>query len=106
MQFRIHRPEFDDYTGSLLQLNLKVGFANKEEVGIEWHSEAGFIENVAKITSEFRNYRGLTPVTVVLRGPPASGKTLIGKALAAEYELPYINASDVIEAARGYVAPP
>ena len=45
--------------------------------------------------SEFKEYRNLTPIKILVHGPPFSGKTSMAKKLAAHYELHYLDPEQV-----------
>ncbi len=55
------------------------------------------VENLPAIIHEFKERRGLTPIRMVVHGPPASGKTSLSKRLAKEYEIHHLQLGEIIE---------
>ena len=77
--------------------------ANLEDQHIKkmnWHCKEGFLENFEVIEREFREYRGLQPLKIMINGPPHSGKTHFGQILAEKYRLPLVNIGDIIKRAK------
>jgi adenylate kinase len=58
---------------------------------IPWHAKDGFVRNILKVREEFKLYRALQAVKVVIMGPTFAGKTKIGKQLALKYRIPHIS---------------
>jgi adenylate kinase len=44
-----------------------------------WHSKEGFSRNILKVRDEFKLYRGLQAVKIIMMGPTFSGKTKLGE---------------------------
>ncbi|KAK2964337.1 putative Adenylate kinase 7 [Blattamonas nauphoetae] len=61
----------------------------------EWHSQ-NFINNIDKIIEEFKLERRLTPLKILVHGPPCSGKTELSTKIADEYKLQLISKSTLI----------
>ncbi|NWW39866.1 KAD7 kinase, partial [Panurus biarmicus] len=88
----------------LTQMQLDMLFVNlrmeplylKENFNIKWFAEAGLIENIAQVITEYKQTRGLLPLKVCVHGPPASGKSTIAKELCKHYKLHYVRINDVI----------
>lgn len=70
---------------------------SKETQDFTWYSEGGVIENIAKVRSEFNQFRGLKPVRVCLIGPPISGKTFFSEILAKDYNIENIKINEVVD---------
>ncbi|NXO85804.1 KAD7 kinase, partial [Sitta europaea] len=68
----------------------------KENFNMKWFAEEGLIENIAQVTTEFKETRGLLPLKVCIHGPPGSGKSTISKELCKHYKLHYVRINDVI----------
>ncbi|NWW69953.1 KAD7 kinase, partial [Climacteris rufus] len=68
----------------------------KENFNIKWVAEAGLIENIAEVVTEYKQSRGLLPLKVCIHGPPGSGKSTIAEELCKHYKLHYIRINDVI----------
>lgn len=64
---------------------------------IKWTAESGFIDALPKIIEEYRLVRGLTPVKILITGPPYSGKTQLAKRLAAKYNISYLEINKVVQ---------
>ncbi|EGR29401.1 hypothetical protein IMG5_156430, partial [Ichthyophthirius multifiliis] len=62
-----------------------------------WHCRNGIEDNMETLNKEFNQYRGLKSNKIVIFGPPCSGKTFIGKKLAQQYNIPYIQIQELIE---------
>jgi shikimate kinase / 3-dehydroquinate synthase len=56
---------------------------------------------LAAVQERTRVERGMAPPNIVLFGPPASGKTSVGRALAGELERPFVDTDGVIESRAG-----
>jgi adenylate kinase len=54
--------------------------------------------------NEYREKRGLTPLRLLVQGPPVSGKTTLSKQLASYYGLHYISMKDVVDNAEKIVS--
>lgn len=79
--------------------NLRVEAAQiQQAMGDEsmWVSKGGFVENIDKVCQEFREARGVTPLRIVILGPPAAGKSFTAREVATHYKLPCFNIADVI----------
>ncbi|NXX34118.1 KAD7 kinase, partial [Nicator chloris] len=88
----------------LTQMQLDMLFVNlrmesiylKENFNIKWVAEAGLIENIAQVVTEYKETRRLLPLKVFVHGPPASGKSTIAKELCKHYKLHYVRTNDAI----------
>lgn len=49
------------------------------------------------LNEEFNYFRGLFPLKVLITGPPASGKTLLGGQLCDEYGIPHLTIKGIID---------
>ncbi|KAF0976076.1 hypothetical protein FDP41_004752 [Naegleria fowleri] len=66
------------------------------EKQIEWVSKEGLIENIEKVKKEFETKRNLSPMRIVLLGPPGAGKSLHAQHLSRKYRLDVIDVPSVI----------
>lgn len=60
---------------------------------------AGIMAHLTDVVGQWQRVRGVTPLRIVLAGPPMSGKTCAGARLAAAYGLKHIGAKDLLAAA-------
>ena len=63
--------------------------ANKNML-MNWHCKEGFVKNAIKVRDEFKLYRALSTVKVILFGPTYGGKTTLGGMLSVRYKIPHI----------------
>jgi len=59
-------------------------------------SPGGFLDALESVTTEMLSARNLTPLRLLVRGPPASGKSHLAARLARLYNLPLIAASIIL----------
>ena len=78
---------------------LKLQAAAINDLGIEWHAEGGLLANVPTVVEEYRNARGLQPLCLLVHGNCEFAISELAAALAAEYKLPHIVASDALDEA-------
>lgn len=50
--------------------------------------QMGPVANIGKVVTEFKKARGLTPLRIVVLGPPASGKSTLAKGILSFLFLP------------------
>lgn len=63
----------------------------------EWVAPDGFVAASEKVAAEFLKYRQITPVRMIVVGPPLAGKSTVAEKIAAEYRLPHLKVPTVIE---------
>ncbi|KAJ1561437.1 Adenylate kinase 7, partial [Cladochytrium tenue] len=56
----------------------------------------GLQENLPLLIQEYKDARGLSPIKIVVHGPPAGGKTTLSKALAMHYDLHYLDVDVIV----------
>uniref|UniRef100_A0A7S3DGZ1 Adenylate kinase n=1 Tax=Palpitomonas bilix TaxID=652834 RepID=A0A7S3DGZ1_9EUKA len=78
-----------------LESTNKGNLSFEEGTGLQY--EDGLIACIGRVIEEYRVSRGVTPMTVLLSGPPASGKSELAKLIADEYEIPHISAAEVVK---------
>lgn len=76
-------------------LDQKQEFISKKT--FDWHCEYGISENGLKIKSEFKEYRNLKNIKILITGMPGSGKSTLAQLLSKELNLPIIQIHDLIE---------
>jgi adenylate kinase family enzyme len=59
--------------------------------------ENGFVKNIQKVKEEFITNHKLNHIKICIIGGPFSGKTLLAKKLAANYNIPYIQSDSLVE---------
>jgi adenylate kinase family enzyme len=59
--------------------------------------ETGFVKNITQIKDEFIKASSLSQIKVCVVGGPYVGKTHIAKRLAQNYNIPYINADQLVQ---------
>ncbi|KNE64488.1 hypothetical protein AMAG_19169 [Allomyces macrogynus ATCC 38327] len=82
-------------TRDLLLANLKLEAAHIKSLGMQWRYETGLIENLPRFLDEFRRARGLTPLRMILLGPPMAGKSYYAAKIASYYKLPLVDVEGV-----------
>lgn len=50
-----------------------------EGISFRWWCKEGFLKNMTKICTEFKQFRGLRTNKIFITGPPAAGKSFFGK---------------------------
>lgn len=84
------------YDNMTVNLNMEPNYI-VNDLGVTFHSDLNFAENIAKMVQEYKNSRKLFPVKVFLHGPPAVGKTSIAKVLCEKYALHYLSVNTIIQ---------
>lgn len=64
---------------------------------VNWRCLSGLSSNILLLNNEFNNFRGLKPIRIFMAGPPGSGKSHHGAALAEFYNIPLIQVADVVK---------
>ncbi|KAJ1558562.1 Adenylate kinase 7, partial [Nowakowskiella sp. JEL0078] len=80
----------------MLLVNLRLEPGHVKDMSFEWRSESGLIENISQLIQEYKDARGLSPLKIVVHGPPACGKTYFAKKIADYYEIHFIEVQKVI----------
>ncbi|KAJ3206371.1 Adenylate kinase 7 [Entophlyctis luteolus] len=83
----------------MLLVNLRLEPGHVKEMTFEWKYESGLIENLPSLIQEYKDARGLSPLKIVVHGPPASGKTFYARKVAAYYDIHYVELEAVVKEA-------
>lgn len=62
----------------------------------EWVCKSGFVQNIEGLVDQYRRARGVTPLRVVVLGPPLSGKSYAARELSAQLNIPHFTVDDAI----------
>ena len=62
-----------------------------------WHCEGGIEENINLLINEFKLYRDIKPIRIIINGPPSGGKMTIAKILSEKYKLSIFNIKTICE---------
>ena len=60
-----------------------------------WHCEGGIEENIDLLIKEFKLYRNIKPIRIIINGPPSGGKKTIAKILSEKYKLSIFNLKNI-----------
>ncbi|KAI9325435.1 hypothetical protein DFJ73DRAFT_801962 [Zopfochytrium polystomum] len=80
----------------MLHVNLRLEPGHVKDMSFEWKYDAGILENLPQLIQEYKDARGLSPLKIVLHGPPASGKSTIARALAEYYDIHLLDVEAVV----------
>uniref|UniRef100_A0A4W4HDY5 Nucleoside-diphosphate kinase n=1 Tax=Electrophorus electricus TaxID=8005 RepID=A0A4W4HDY5_ELEEL len=75
----------------------------KENFNISWVSETGMVENIRRVTEEYKLTRGLLPVHICVLGPPAVGKSTVAEKICKHYKLHHVKLNDTITETLAYL---
>lgn len=63
---------------------------------MNWHSKEGLVKHILKVRDEFKLFRGLDTIKVVILGPTAAGKSSLANKVAEHYKIPHIAIKQLI----------
>eukprot|EP00002_Diphylleia_rotans_P034609 TRINITY_DN7454_c0_g1_i5.p1 TRINITY_DN7454_c0_g1~~TRINITY_DN7454_c0_g1_i5.p1 ORF type:complete len:793 (+),score=162.43 TRINITY_DN7454_c0_g1_i5:88-2466(+) len=66
------------------------------EWDMKWRYKKGFSTQVIQVIQEFKMVHGVSPLKIMIRGPPSSGKSLLGNQLSQFYGIPHLHIAGVI----------
>jgi len=81
----------------MLMVNLRLDPGMVKEMTFEWKYETGLVETLPQLIQEYKDARGLTPLKIVVHGPPSSGKTFFSKRIAQHYEIHYLDVEEMVK---------
>ncbi|CAD8150525.1 unnamed protein product [Paramecium octaurelia] len=64
---------------------------------IDWQFQEGFTKNIYKIRDQFKLYRGLDTIKLIVHGGPAAGKSYLSQQLSNYYRIPHIQIKKLIQ---------
>lgn len=68
-----------------------------EGLNLQYRYDLNIAENMTKAVQEYREWRDLKPMRLLIHGPPIVGKTKLAVKLSGKYNLHYINVTKMIE---------
>ncbi|XP_055341840.1 adenylate kinase 7-like isoform X2 [Paramacrobiotus metropolitanus] len=71
----------------------------KSDMKFTWTAETGILDALQKVIQEYRLVRRLTPIRILVAGPPFTGKTQLSHRLCDHYHLHYLDVHEVVETA-------
>uniref|UniRef100_A0A8B9RDE8 Nucleoside-diphosphate kinase n=1 Tax=Astyanax mexicanus TaxID=7994 RepID=A0A8B9RDE8_ASTMX len=84
-----------DIDSLFVSLRMEAAFL-KENFNMRWISETGIVENIERVTEEYKLSRGLLPVRICLLGPPAVGKSTVAEKICKHYKLHHVRLKETI----------
>ncbi|KAI9352718.1 hypothetical protein BDR26DRAFT_914218 [Obelidium mucronatum] len=81
----------------MLLVNLRLEPGHVKDMSFEWKYEQGIIEHLPNLIQEYKDARGLSPLKIIVHGPPASGKTFYAQKLAQFYDIHYLELDAVVK---------
>ena len=64
---------------------------------IQWHCEFGIKENIEKIISEFKLYRQLNSLRIIIAGPPSGGKSSLAEMLSKKFRISKFDVKNILD---------
>ena len=92
--------DFEIINYNELKINIPIKpspFISNPKIPFNWHSEFGIKENIPLLISEFKLYRQLTPLRIIITGPPSGGKTSLSQILSKKYKISIFDTRKVID---------
>lgn len=82
-----------DYDVITVNVNIESGYTLDKCI----QSNVTFEMNFNSLINEYKIFRNILPVKIIILGPPAVGKTKLSKRLANYYCTPYVNVKLLIK---------
>ena len=99
-EYNIDEFEINNYTELKINIPIKSSSFLTEEnskFNFNWHCEYGIKENITKLISEFKLYRQINSLKIIICGPPLGGKSSLAEALSKKYKLSKFDIPKIIE---------
>lgn len=92
----------------MLTVDLRIDSTAIKEMNVKWVAQAGMIEAIESVVTEYRLSRNLTPLRIAILGPPAVGKSYFSESVCKRYKLHHLHKqaviSDAVEKLKAAVA--
>lgn len=84
-------------------LKFKTEDAYIHSLSFDWVSKEGIVASIDTVVEQFKVARNLTPLKVVMIGPPSLPKQMFASRIAKKYYLPLLSVKDLVnEASSGF----
>jgi len=83
----------------VLDVNIESTFC-KDNFNIDWTATDGFTSIIRKLVAEYRKARNLTPLKVLIIGPPGSGKSTVARQVSDIFRLHHFTLKDMVDSTR------
>jgi len=84
---------------SVLQANIEfdnsTSYAQTQKIELKYAT--GFVDNIEEIANEFKAFRKLKPIRVVISGPPNVGKSYYAQRVSEHYSIPVVTRKQILE---------
>ena len=64
---------------------------------INWHCEFGIKENISKLIDEFKLYRQINSLRVIIAGPPSGGKSSLAEMLSKKFRISRFDVKNILD---------
>ena len=94
--------EITNYTELKINIPIKVSpflfESNSKNLNLmDWHCQFGIKENISKLISEFKLYRQLNSLKIIISGPPSGGKSSLAEMLSKQYKLSIFDVKNILD---------
>ena len=99
-EYDIDEFEIINYTQLKINIPMKLSSFLSDEnskINFNWHCEYGIKENISKLISEFKLYRQMNSLKIIICGPPSGGKSSLAEILSKKYKLTKFDIPKIIE---------
>ena len=94
--------EFEILNYSELKINVPIKLSSfltgdNPKAQFQWHCEYGIKENISKLISEFKLYRQINSLRVIISGPPLGGKSSLAEFLSNRFKISRFDVKKICE---------
>ena len=92
--------EIINYTELKINIPIKLTpFLSESNIkdSFQWHCEFGIKENIEKLISEFKIYRQLNSLRVIIAGPPSGGKSSLAEMLSKKFRISKFDVKNILD---------